>query len=373
MFLRQSTVQTIRFGPFLDDTDFKTAETALTVAQADRQLSKDGAAFVQSGETGNSTHDTDGWYSDDLTAADTNTVGELWLQVVVTGALPVWARYWVIEEATYDALFGAAAAGFDSNQRVDVGEWLGVAPLALSSQRVQTSVAAMQASVLNAAAIATDAIQAAKIQDGALTAAKFAAGAFNAVWTVTTRLLTAGTNIVLAKGVGVTGFNDPTAAAIADDVWDEAASGHVGGGSFGEEVQLHALSSELPSEPPTVAAIADQVWDEAAAGHVAGGSFGEEVQLHALSSEVSGLNDPTSAAIADAVWDEALSGHAIAGSAGEALTDAAAGSLVGPGATSYVIEVDDGTDPIQGGGRLGQHGRRRRQRGRGAAADGLAG
>ncbi len=313
MFLRQSTVQTIRFGPFLDDTDFKTAETALTVAQADRQLSKDGPAFVQSGETGNSTHDTDGWYSDDLTAADTNTVGELWLQVVVTGALPVWARYWVIEEATYDALFGAAAAGFDSNQRVDVGEWLGVAPLALSSQRVQTSVAAMQASVLNAAAIATDAIQAAKIQDGALlTAAKFAAGAFDAVWTVTTRLLTAGTNIVLAKGVGVTGFNDPTAAAIADDVWDEAASGHVGGGSFGEEVQLHALSSE-----------------------------------------VSGLNDPTSAASADAVWDEALSGHAIAGSAGEALTDAAAGSLVGPGATSYVIEVDDGTDPIQGGGRLG--------------------
>ena len=111
MFLRQSTSQTIRFGPFLDDTDFKTAETGLTVAQADRQLSKDGGAFAQSNHTGNSTHDTDGWYSDDLDATDTNTVGELILQVVVAGALPVWVRYWVIEEAVYDAMYGASAAG----------------------------------------------------------------------------------------------------------------------------------------------------------------------------------------------------------------------------------------------------------------------
>lgn len=35
------------------------------------------------------------------------------------------------------------------------------------------------------------------------------------IWAVATRLLTAGTNIALAKGVGVTGFNDITAA----DVW----------------------------------------------------------------------------------------------------------------------------------------------------------
>lgn len=40
-------------------------------------------------------------------------------------------------------------------------------------------------------------------------------------------------------------LNDPTAATIADAVWDEAKSGHVGAGSFGEEVQAHALSSEV--------------------------------------------------------------------------------------------------------------------------------
>jgi hypothetical protein len=43
---------------------------------------------------------------------------------------------------------------------------------------------------------------------GAITAAAFAAAALDAVWSTAARLLTAGTNIVLAKGVGLTGLND---------------------------------------------------------------------------------------------------------------------------------------------------------------------
>lgn len=53
------------------------------------------------------------------------------------------------------------------------------------------------------------------------------------VWAVATRVLTAGTNIVLAKGTGVTGFNDPTVGAIADQVWDETLADHLGAGSTG--------------------------------------------------------------------------------------------------------------------------------------------
>ena len=56
---------------------------------------------------------------------------------------------------------------------------------------------------------------------------------------------------------------------------------------------------------PTAAAIADAVWDEAIAGHVAAGSFGEEVQSHALSSEISALND-LSATEVNAEVDTAL-------------------------------------------------------------------
>lgn len=39
-----------------------------------------------------------------------------------------------------------------------------------------------------------------------------------AVWATPTRLLTAGTNIALAKGTGVTGFNDPSASETADEI-----------------------------------------------------------------------------------------------------------------------------------------------------------
>ncbi len=44
------------------------------------------------------------------------------------------------------------------------------------------------------------------------------------VWAVATRTLTAGTNIVLAKGVGVTGFTDLTAAQVNAEVVDALAS-----------------------------------------------------------------------------------------------------------------------------------------------------
>jgi hypothetical protein len=62
------------------------------------------------------------------------------------------------------------------------------------------------------------AITANKIASAALTAAKFASGAFDSVWSTTERLLTAGTNIVLAKGIGVTGFNDLSAAQVNAEV-----------------------------------------------------------------------------------------------------------------------------------------------------------
>ena len=131
MFLRQSTSQVIRFGPCLDITDGVTEETSLTLAQADMRLSKDGGAFAQKNASGNATHDSDGWYSTTLDATDTNTVGELILNVhQPANTLPVWMRFYVVEEAIYDALFASSAAAFDSNQRVDVGSVLGTAQTA---------------------------------------------------------------------------------------------------------------------------------------------------------------------------------------------------------------------------------------------------
>lgn len=113
MFLRQSTTQAIQFGPFLDSTDGITPETALTIAQSDMQLSKDGSTYAQKSAAGNATHDTDGWYTTSLSTTDTATVGVFKMQVNVAGATPVWETFTVVDALSYDALITDGLFNFD--------------------------------------------------------------------------------------------------------------------------------------------------------------------------------------------------------------------------------------------------------------------
>jgi hypothetical protein len=105
-FLKQSTAFTFRIGPFVDSTDGVTAETALSIAQADIQISKAGGAFAQTSASPTTTHDADGWYQCPLTTTDTGTVGTLTVQIVMAGALPVWKDFTVIPANVYDSLIG---------------------------------------------------------------------------------------------------------------------------------------------------------------------------------------------------------------------------------------------------------------------------
>jgi hypothetical protein len=73
-----------------------------------------------------------------------------------------------------------------------------------------------------AAAFVQTALQ--QVVPGAISAAAFAAGALDAVWSTATRLLTAGTNIVLAKGTGITGLNDLDAPGVRAAVGLAAAN-----------------------------------------------------------------------------------------------------------------------------------------------------
>ena len=96
------------------------------------------------------------------------------------------------------------------------------------------------------------------------------------VWAVGTRTLTAGTNIVLAKGTGVTGFNDLSAAQVNAEV--DTALADVGltttiTGRIDAAVSTR-LASASYTTPPTVGAVADAVWDELLAGHTTVGSAG---------------------------------------------------------------------------------------------------
>ena len=106
--LKQSTAITFRIGPFLDDTDGKTAETGLTIAQADIQISKAGGAFAQTSASPTTTHDTDGWYQCPLTATDTDTLGMLTVQIVMSGALPVWEHFTVVPANVFDSLISGS-------------------------------------------------------------------------------------------------------------------------------------------------------------------------------------------------------------------------------------------------------------------------
>ena len=47
LYLKADTAVTLKIGPFLDDSDGKTAETGLTIAQADVRLSKNGGDIAQ--------------------------------------------------------------------------------------------------------------------------------------------------------------------------------------------------------------------------------------------------------------------------------------------------------------------------------------
>jgi hypothetical protein len=85
---------------------------------------------------------------------------------------------------------------------------------------------------------------------GVIAAASFAANALDAVWSTATRVLTAGTNIVLAKGTGVTGFNDLDAAGV------RSAAGLA---SANLDTQLGAIAGYIDTEVAAIKAKTDQL------------------------------------------------------------------------------------------------------------------
>jgi hypothetical protein len=122
MFLKLSTAVDLPIGPFLDETDGKTAETALTLTQPDIRLKKNGGAWAQKSAAQTLSHEEAGWYEVSLSATDTDTLGHLVVAVHETGALPVWREFLVVPANVYDALVG----GTDTLQ-ADVTQWLGTA------------------------------------------------------------------------------------------------------------------------------------------------------------------------------------------------------------------------------------------------------
>jgi len=103
-WLKLSTAATIPFGPFVDETDGRTPQTGLTIAQGDIRLSKNGGSFAESHDAAGATHDENGYYALSLDATDTNTPGRLRVAVSASGALPVWQDFLVVPANVHDTL-----------------------------------------------------------------------------------------------------------------------------------------------------------------------------------------------------------------------------------------------------------------------------
>lgn len=158
----------------------------------------------------------------------------------VASVAPNWATN-PSSDSTFAILPGA---------RADLALWLGSAPNALSSGRVDSTVGAMASGVVTAAAIATDAIDADAL----------AADAVSEIQSGLSTLTAAG----VRSAVGLASANLdtqldalPTAAEIADAVWDESTSGHTTSGTFGEQVKTD-IDAILDDTGTSGVAVADK-------------------------------------------------------------------------------------------------------------------
>lgn len=134
-FLKQSTSVDVPIGPFLDESDARTAETTLTITQPDIRLKKNGANWAQKNAAQTLSHEENGYYEVTLDATDTNTLGLLRLAVNEAGALPIWEDFMVLPANVYDSLIGG-------------------------SDTLDVQVTGMGSGVLTSTAVATDAITA---------------------------------------------------------------------------------------------------------------------------------------------------------------------------------------------------------------------
>jgi hypothetical protein len=278
--IKQSTTAYELLFLMLDDADHVTGKTGLSPTVTIRKAN---GSFAS--PAGAVTEIANGWYKVAGNATDTNTLGPLLLHATGTGADPVDDRYEIVAydpqdvvrlgltalpNAAADAAGGlpiSDAGGLDLDTllaRLDAAITSRMAtftqptgflaatfpgtvasPTNITAGTITTvttttnltnapsdssgvttllsrlsSARAGYLDNLSAGAVALEA----SVQSLITTIGASAAGVAAAVWSAATRVLTAGTNIVLAKGTGVTGFNDLDATGVRAAVGMDSAN-----------------------------------------------------------------------------------------------------------------------------------------------------
>ncbi len=243
-FLKQSTAAVIPFGPALLPADGVTLVTTLVSALDHASTGiflwkNGGAGAIRHASVTATTYDAYGMYLVTLDATDTNTLGRLRVGfAAAANTLPIWDDFEVLPANVFDSLVSASA-----DLKVDV-------------DTIKTQAITCAAGVTVLASVGTAATNTAQTGDsfarlGAPAGASVSADVA-AVKTETASIQTDTNDIqtrlpaALVSGrmdasVGAMAANVLTAASmdadasaeIADAVWDEAISGHLGAGSTG--------------------------------------------------------------------------------------------------------------------------------------------
>lgn len=282
-YLKQSTASQSRaIGPFVDDTDFKTAETALTIANTDIKLIVNGAASANK-NSGGGTHRANGVYGITFDATDTATVGEMQVSVVVAGALPVFDKFFVLEEAVYDALFGASAPGYlqptTAGRTLDVSAG-GEAGIDWANIGSPTTTVNLSATTIKTATdVETDTADIQTRLPAALVSGRMDAS----VGAMAANVLTA--TAIAADAIGASELASDAVAEIADAVWDEILSGHLGVGSTGE-----ALNAAGAAGDPWTTALPG-AYGAGSAGKIIGDNINATISSRASQTSLDTLDD----------------------------------------------------------------------------------
>lgn len=282
----------VNVAPLTDDTDFKTIETGVAYNAAGMALYwhfvTSAGAYTATAVTPTTAGDYDwahqqqGMYTIEIPASggasiNNDTEGYGWFTGYATGVLPwrgptIGFRAAAINDSLCDTNTTGLLAPTTAGRTLDVtatGEagidWANVGSptttLNLSGTTIKTatdvetdtadiqsrigtpsdlgggaSLAANNTDMAGATFSSTTDSQEALRNRGDsawITATGFSTHSAADVWSVATRVLTANTNL-----------NDPTAAAIADAVWDEALSGHLSAGSTGEALNAAGAAGD---------------------------------------------------------------------------------------------------------------------------------
>jgi hypothetical protein len=218
--LRQSTQRVVRIGMAVAVGDGFTPVTTLSLSGADEaEALREGTATLDiSGATFAAVTGADGWYDLTLSTTATNTVGEL---VIVINddslILPIHKTFEVIEEAVYDALFAASAAGYQVPIWSSAGATVNLSATTVAT--VTTTTTATNVTTVNGLA--------ANVITAAATHSDFGTEIGTAVWASGTRTLTSLSGLTVDTVTTLTNLPAITAN------WLTAAGTH---SDFGTEI-----------------------------------------------------------------------------------------------------------------------------------------